>query len=199
MFLQRPLRVTNTSCFKISSKSDSLSTGHIGLVQPTHQGVPLLQILRWTWRPLLHRERCHTSHPPVRSSFHRSPRSFLKASILCLSFSFFFKFSCDFVWVFLFFLIQQDCGWQKHRGHFCLTAGEHSRVRQGCVEKAGTEGGSVTPWTGQSLLPSDSYIWKSGSASTSCEKTGGVHFLGGVTSPGGISILGSDFPALSIW
>lgn len=66
-------------------------------------------------------------------------------------------------------------------------------------EKGGTEGGSVAPWTGQSLLLRDSYIWKSESACTSCEKAGGVHFLGGVTSPGGISILSSDFPALGIW
>lgn len=66
-------------------------------------------------------------------------------------------------------------------------------------EKGGTEGGSVAPWTGQGWLLSASYIWKRESACTSCERTGGAHFLGGVTSSGGTSILSSDFPALGIW
>lgn len=118
-----------------------------GQTRTTHPDVPLLQILMWTWRLLLQLANGYTSQPRVHSLSHTSPLHFSKATIsmlwLCLSFS---------------LPLQQACLWQRHRdGSLLLPGCTDSKVRMGGTNR----GGCVTPSTGQRLLLSDSYIWKS--------------------------------------
>lgn len=125
--------------------------------QPTYLDAPLLQILMWTWRLPLHLENGHTSHPQVHSLCHTFRLHFSKVTTSEL---------------FLFFLFLSS-PYKPNRQIFgriprrwllpkCLWAYE-DRVRMG---KEGDSGWNtdVSLQAGRSLLPGDSYIWKSESA-----------------------------------
>jgi hypothetical protein len=132
----------------------------ISPVQPTYQDVPLLQILMWTWRLLLHLENGHTSHPQVHSLSHTFPLRFSKVTISML-------WLPELLFFFFSYKPKRLVFGRATGDHFFLTAREHMRARWGWACKEGVDGIQTDvslPPAGQCLLLSDSYIWKSESA-----------------------------------